>query len=196
MDKIRHPNIISIMAYAKDFSYCYIIMELCNSHKIRKVVFNKNVASRFALSDLNRYHIAEQICIAVAFLHKLEPQIVHKDLKQENILIDNYLTVTLCDLGTSRFKTMPSSLLTTGGCRPKRTVLYMSPEILLDNKSDTPASDVWALGGVIKELFTKKLISPSAYEDEIENYLKLKQKPDLANVPLYLNDILNRCFNY
>lgn len=50
---------------------------------------------------------------------------------------------------------------------------YMSPEILLYNESGTPASDVWALGGVIKELFTEELIWPNIYEDEIENNFNL-----------------------
>lgn len=148
------------------------------------------------LNESDKFKIAKQTCVAMSFLHESRPPITHKDLKPENILVNTELFVKICDLGTSRLKEMPSALLTTVGSRSRGTVMYMSPELLLDNRTGTSASDVWAVGSVLEEIFTEEWVWPSPYEGDIKDYYKHKMLPDLRKVPNSLKSNLKQCFEY
>ena len=92
---ISHPNIVNIIdSYISEEQYLNIILEFCDGgslqskiDKIRnKVLKEKEVAIYFF-----------QICKAVNYLHS--KKIIHRDLKAENILIDNQVNLKLADLG-------------------------------------------------------------------------------------------------
>ena len=96
--------------------------------------------------------IAKQICQAIAYLHALQPPIVHQDIKPSHILIDSMTyIVKLCDLGISRVKSLNNATVTSQGL--PGTVMYMAPEMILRGKSCL-SSDIWALGCTLLELYT------------------------------------------
>ncbi|XP_034945573.1 dual specificity protein kinase shkA-like [Chelonus insularis] len=86
---------------------------------------------------------------------KSKPAIVHKDVKPDNILVDSNYTRELCDLGISKFTEMPNLLKTTIDHNFQGTPFFMAPDILIQNRAATTASDVWSLVGVIVELYSK-----------------------------------------
>ena len=122
------------MAVASDITHCFIVMEYFESETLRCVLFHKDTKSLYNLTEANRNNIALQICQAKAFLHSSSPSIVHKDLKPENVLYNLYSQTKICDLGLSKFTEMPMELQTTIGHIFQGTLLYMAPEILIDNK--------------------------------------------------------------
>ena len=155
MDKVRHPNIISIMAVAIDTTHCYIVVEYFVSNTLRRLLFNDMIKSKQKITESNKNFIAVQICKAITFLHTRSPPVIHKDLKPENILVNEYFAIKICDLGLSRFSDMTSELETTVGQNFRGTLLYMSPEILIHNQSASLSADIWALGCVLFDLYSE-----------------------------------------
>ena len=91
--------------------------------------------------------IACQLVSALYYLHLR--RILHRDMKQENVLVFKGGIVKLCDFGFSRQMSNETLILTS----MKGTPLFMSPEIMYEKGYDHTA-DLWALGCILYELYT------------------------------------------
>lgn len=84
------------------------------------------------------------------YLHTSD--IVHRDLKSHNILLDENLNAKLCDFGLAR----PKSDLNSGSAKFSGTPAYMAPEILQKKLYDEKV-DVFAFGTLVWEIATRKI---------------------------------------
>ncbi len=138
--KNTHKNIIKIYDYLADEDKAFCIMPYYQSN-LRRIIENEN--NPFVLLE----YIIE-LCEAIQFIH--QQGIIHRDLKPENILVDNGILV-LADFGIAHFedstKTKHRDWL--GNRR------YAAPEQLATDELTT-ACDIYALGRIINEVFTKK----------------------------------------
>jgi tRNA A-37 threonylcarbamoyl transferase component Bud32 len=82
-------------------------------------------------------------------LHLWKPQIVHRDLKSPNLLIDKDMRIKVCDFGLSRFTNGEHNLATLGKLRG--TYAYTAPELYYGT-TFTPKSDVYSIGIVLWEM--------------------------------------------
>ncbi|KAH0567787.1 hypothetical protein KQX54_013790 [Cotesia glomerata] len=96
--------------------------------------------------------------IRISYLHELNPVVLHKDLKPDNIVINKNFEVKICDLGLSKICDIMPPLNTTVGQNFHGTTIYMAPEILIDNEPRTVHSDVWSMACCITELFSEKSV--------------------------------------
>uniref|UniRef100_A0A060T3U1 Serine/threonine-protein kinase SCH9 n=1 Tax=Blastobotrys adeninivorans TaxID=409370 RepID=A0A060T3U1_BLAAD len=94
--------------------------------------------------DRAKFYIAELI-LALESLH--DHDIVYRDLKPENVLLDANGHVALCDFGLS--KANPTDGKTNTFCG---TTEYLAPEVLLDDKGYTKMVDFWSLGVLVFEM--------------------------------------------
>ena len=203
MDRIRHPNVISLMAVGQNAADVYIVMEHFKSCNLRRLLTNGKIDSKYRLMEDTKNNILLQVCKAISFLHDLSPPILHKDVKPENILVNVYSETKLCDLGLSRSENLPEHLLTTVGNNVKGTYHYMAPELLRLNESATVKADIWSLACVIFEVYSEeeaweKHLETTAGSDEIMKFkhiYELNKKPDLSRVPHPLRCILRSCFD-
>lgn len=115
------------------------------------------VVTEFACIDLHRYmekngYLPEDkgqqlICDLVSALYYLHSnRILHRDIKPQNVLLDEDLRGKLCDFGLARNMTMSTHMLTS----IKGTPLYMAPE-LLEEKPYDHLADIWSLGCIAYE---------------------------------------------
>ncbi len=108
-----------------------------------------------------------QIVRGTAVLHS--KRILHRDLKPQNILVDNSGIIKVADFGLARQYTIPIKKYT----HEIVTVWYRAPEILLGSTEYTTAVDIWSLGCIMAELYTDEPLFPG--DSEIDELFKIFQ---------------------
>ena len=144
--KLKNKNIPNIYGYysIKDRGVC-IAMEYSQYGDLSN--FKKNVLKKHIFSETLLCYIASQVLNAILYLH--QNKIIHMDIKVQNILIDDYLNVTLTDFSVSmNYKSCKKYiyLLNNG------TIRYKSPEVLEEkiiNVEDASKIDIFSFGIVI-----------------------------------------------
>ncbi|ABP00752.1 predicted protein, partial [Ostreococcus lucimarinus CCE9901] len=169
LSEIRHVNVVELYATYVTDRNVFMICELVQGGELLERV--SRVGS-FA-EDEARSVIA-QVLHAVAHMHARD--IVHRDLKLENILLSDdgdRPTVKLIDFGLARFKPEGQTMRTVCG-----SPLYIAPEILeLETSKDenefySPACDMWSVGVILFALLSG--YSPFDHEDESVLYQNIR----------------------
>ena len=138
MKKLNHPNITKILEMFEDEKYFLIIMEYINGGNLFSFV-----KKRRKLSEKTSKFLFRQIILGIKYIH--EQNIVHRDIKLENLLIDLNNNVKICDFGIGR-KLENKKQLLHDQCG---TLMYMAPEILLSSKEKGYEGfpvDIWSAG--------------------------------------------------
>lgn len=135
--RVPHPNIVDFLDYFEDTS-CYH-MEMVPLSLTRVLdLFDFIELKHAQTAQVQLLLIFQQIVSAVAHIHSLG--IVHRDLKDENVIIDNNRFVKLIDFGSAAYTRQGPFDVFVG------TVDYAAPEILFGEPYEGRAQDNWALG--------------------------------------------------
>lgn len=146
MRSLKHPNIIDFVECFKTKSgQVCIVMEYADAGNLKNHI-DKN---RGPLPEDEVVRMVAQICLALKFLH--ERNILHRDLKLENIFLTKEGVVKLGDFGASKQLTSQSDKASTQIGTP----FYLSPELIADQPYSF-STDVWAVGILIYELCTRR----------------------------------------
>ncbi|HIE44326.1 MAG TPA: serine/threonine protein kinase [Candidatus Omnitrophica bacterium] len=218
ISKIPSPesaNIIRIYDIVKvDNAYCLIMPYMAGGNLIQRIISKeKNEGKTFSLEE--KLRIAREIAYGLAYLHAYD--IVHGDVKPQNILFNEKGDVRITDFGLSQLSSTFSfyvlSRLLLFGFFTKSpmhggTPSYMSPQQLRGNKAEK-SDDIYGLGVLLYELFTAHLpYSPPTFGGDRkalikEHYMARKKdhhaitiKYRLANLPLALQDIILGCLMF
>jgi len=148
---LRHPNIVSYIEHGSHNGIVYLITEFVNGMDASKLV--KQRGGKLTYQEVVK--IIEQTLAGLDFAHKLG--FVHRDIKEQNILIEgrlpNYLA-KLTDFGLAKsFKQTGMSGVTMVG-DVAGTIAYMPPEQVRDFKEVKPPSDIYAVGMTAYSLLT------------------------------------------
>lgn len=151
-----YPHISKLYDFKKDGSHAYFISELC-SHDIRSVFKELNYESR--------REIIRQCVQGVYWCH--HHNIVHSDIKMENVMKSYDDDWKLIDFGNSHF-----CLSEIEGLTPKRgTIFYMSPEIFESPTEYGRNVDIWAIGILTFAIYS---YGHHAYCNNQVNWMQLK----------------------
>nr|XP_019923628.2 serine/threonine-protein kinase Nek4 isoform X2 [Crassostrea gigas] len=147
LSKLKHPNIVTYKdSFQGKDGYLHIAMQFCEGGDLyTKLKEQKGV-------PLEERQVVEwfvQIAMALQYMH--ERNILHRDLKTQNIFLTKSKIIKVGDLGIARVLESSSDMATTLIGTP----YYMSPE-LFSNKPYNHKSDVWALGCCVYEMATLK----------------------------------------
>ena len=142
LDKICHPNIISIMAFSCSIIQIHIVTEYFKSDSLFHIIFYPNVKKNYLITLNNKMEVLNQVACALTFLHLQQKQILHRDVKPGNILCNNRFEVKLCDLGLGKSKLSNNSLQSRRYDTVRGMYLFMAPEIILHQRPATASTDV------------------------------------------------------
>jgi len=182
------------IALLKELSHKNVVRLLDVSCRPNKLV----LVFEFLENDLKKYmrslhaymapgtikSLACQLCRGVEFCHA--NRIFHRDIKPQNLLIDNRLHLKIADFGLARAFTIPVAKYT----HEVVTVWYRPPEILLGATLYSLPVDVWSIGCVLAEMATGAPLF--AGDSEIDTLFKIFQKlgtpteqvwPGLSDLP-------------
>ena len=156
---LTNPNIVSIYDVGEDGDMHYIVMEYIKGKTLKQYIqeFSPLSAARSA-------HIMKQLTSAISHAH--ENGIIHRDIKPQNILMDEEGNVKITDFGIATSLGATSFTQTNSVIG---TVHYLSPEQARGGVA-TMKSDIYALGIVFYELLTGEL--PFSGESAVSIALK------------------------
>lgn len=191
----RFPLITQILGVHLLEDKFNIIMEYIIGDSLSKILFSEQTKSSYGLTLPDKNFIVAQICSAVTYMHSKEINIIHGDIKPDNIMICNPgLTVKLSDFGYSKLVNIAKSTsISQRG--PVGTTIYMAPELILEDKKNTMASDLWALGCTILEVYTGKL-TWNMNDMTLRSNLRKKIMPSVDQVPYEIQDLVQGLFSY
>lgn len=156
--QLHHPHIVQLYEVIATESSIWLVTELCNGGELFDYLVEKG---RF--DEYETRILFGQLCLAIAYCH--EQGVVHRDIKLENVLLDEHCQVKLSDFGFTREFERGSLLETFCG-----TTGYASPEMLQGQKYLGPEVDVWSLGIILYSL----LVGTLPFDDDDEEETKRK----------------------
>jgi hypothetical protein len=132
LGRFDHPNITKLSAYFQDPNNLYMEFQL---HGTGRDLFD--YIEHTNMTEQEMKYIFKQTTEAILFLH--EHKIVHRDIKDENIVIDHLSRIQLIDFGSAAWVTEFKQFTTFCG-----TIDYCSPEVLSGNSYTGKPQDMWA----------------------------------------------------
>lgn len=180
---LSHPNIVSIYDVENEGEFYYLILEYVEGMTLKDYMI-KN--PRIPIETI--VHIAKQIASGLSHAH--QNGIIHRDIKPQNILMNENLTCKITDFGIAR--AYGDTTLTQTN-QMLGTVYYLSPEQARGNVA-TAQSDIYSLGILIFEMITGQI--PFKGESAVAIALKHLQEelPDIDkyrdNVPQSVKNIV------
>jgi len=145
--RLNHRNIVQVYDFGTENDLAYIVMEFIKGRELLDY-FNKG--ERFDLATILKITI--ELLDALDFAH--EHDIIHRDVKPANVMIDAAGHVKLTDFGVARLTDAPEGEATRMG-KQIGTPSYMSPEQIQGQKLDR-RTDVFSAGIVFYQLLTGK----------------------------------------
>lgn len=142
--KLSHPNIVNIYDVVDEGNLHYIVMEL-----IEGITLKRYIAKKGRLEEKEAIGIGLQVALGIAAAH--EQNIIHRDIKPQNMLISKDGKVKVADFGIARVSTSQTLNTTAVG-----SVHYISPEQARGDHSDA-RSDIYSLGITMYEMVTGKV---------------------------------------
>ncbi|KAJ3342037.1 hypothetical protein HDU93_003559 [Gonapodya sp. JEL0774] len=156
-DPRRSPYVAHLVDFFSDDQYFYVVMPCLGSADLFDYVEMYLGKGSNRIPEEIVQHIFKQVVDGVAYLHA--NGIVHRDIKDENVIISDSLDVTIVDFGSAAFYKPGVVFKTFCG-----TLDYAAPEVLEGNSYRGPEQDVWALG----ILFYILLFSENPFRDVAE----------------------------
>lgn len=158
-----------------NFNELYLYEELmeCDMHQI--------IRSQQPLTDLHHQSFIHQILVGLKYIHSAN--VLHRDLKPGNLLVNADCELKICDFGLARgFSNDPEQ---NAGYLTEyvATRWYRAPEIMLSFQSYTKAIDVWSVGCILAELLGgKPFFKGRDYVDQLNQILRTLGTPPEATL--------------
>ena len=172
--QLKHPGIVQI--YDANFSdgVYYFVMELVDGYTMGDLLRRKG---RITVEDA--LIVAESVAVALDYAWS-HYQMVHCDIKPDNIMVDSDGTVKVTDLGLCRSVTLVKGEHKGNADEILGTPAYMSPEQVYGSEKLDCRSDIYALGATLYHLVSGQMLFQGKTDDEmIRCHVDTSQAPDV-----------------
>ena len=141
--KLDHPDIPKLVEYMEDGDTCVVIREYAEGKPLDRYVAERVISEPVIIG------IGMKICCVLEYLHGLPEPVIHRDIKPQNIIVDDSGEIKLIDFGISRIRNEQSAVDTVFA----GTVAYAPPEQYGFRQTDQRA-DIYSLGMVLQYMLT------------------------------------------
>tara|TARA_R110002111_G_scaffold256979_3_gene324732 strand:+ start:61472 stop:62938 length:1467 start_codon:yes stop_codon:yes gene_type:complete len=147
MAKLDHPNVVRCYAVGEDRGFHYVAIEYIDGKSMQDW-----------MNELKKLSVGDATFIILACLdalsHAHESNLIHRDIKPDNILVTSKGVVKVADLGLAKATDEDNSMTQSG--TGLGTPLYMPPEQARNAKHVDHRTDIYALGGTFYNFLTGK----------------------------------------
>lgn len=152
----KHPNMVYLYGFCEVKNEIFLVFEYCEGNTLFDILYRRDTKLKLNLQQ--KLKILMDICRGMQFLHEMSPQMIHRDLKTLNILLDvpiekdslNF-TAKLADFGLTRVYEANTEFLT----KRMGTFHWMAPEVFA-NKPYSTKSDIYGFAIMMWEVFSEK----------------------------------------
>lgn len=171
--RLRHAHVMQLLEVVRTEGSIWLVCELCAGGELYDYLVEQPAGR---LSEREARRLLGQLCLAVAYVH--DAGIVHRDIKLENVLLDERCNVKLADFGfVSQFD--DDELLNTY-CG---TTGYAAPEMILGERYRGRPVDIWSLGVILYALLTGAL----PFDDDSEEVMRAKILLGSFEIPAHVS---------
>jgi len=173
LKELVHPNIVNLVDVIHKDQKLYLVFEFLDNDLRR---YMDRVGKKMHRMLVKSY--LHQILKGIAFCHS--HRVLHRDLKPQNLLIDQKGVLKLADFGLARAFGVPVRTYT----HEVVTLWYRSPEILLGGKIYSTPVDIWSVGCIFAEMASHSPLFPGDSEiDQLFQIFRLLGTPSEQTWP-------------
>ena len=167
--ELDHPNIVKFKGFKQDDTFFNIFLEYVSGGSL-----SSRIKHYGAYREPMIQHYMKQCLEGLKYMHS--KNIIHRDIKSANILVDSNNDIKISDFGISRIED-----LTQKRASMKGTAYWMAPEIARGVSGCTTKVDIWSLGCVAIELLSGKHPFPNLNPFQAIYHLGLGKLPQLPS---------------
>ncbi|WJZ89505.1 hypothetical protein VitviT2T_008723 [Vitis vinifera] len=175
LGQLHHENLVKLIGYCSESENRLLVYEFMSKGSLENHLFKKGVQP---ITWATRMSIAIDVAQGISFLHSLDANVIYRDLKASNILLDSDFKAKLSDFGLARDG--PTGDNTHVSTRVVGTRGYAAPEYVATGHL-TPKSDVYSFGVVLLELLSGRRAMDDEKAGGVEETLVDWAKPFLSD---------------
>lgn len=180
-----HANVIGLLEMMVEYNHIYMIFDYMD-HDLTGLLTHPDLH----LQELHRKHMFKQLMEGLQYLHR--KRVIHRDIKGSNILLDSKGVLRIADFGLARTMKIVHKGESPDYTNRVITIWYRPPELLLGLTDYGREVDIWGVGCLLIELYTK--MSPFQGFEEIGQLYRifsvmgtptLENWPDIDKLPWF-----------
>ncbi|CAN4119775.1 unnamed protein product [Withania somnifera] len=175
LGQLHHENLVRLIGYCVESDNRLLVYEFMTKGSLENHLFRKGVQ---LMTWSNRMRTAVDVARGLSFLHSLDANVIYRDLKASNILLDSEFNAKLSDFGLARDG--PDGDKTHVSTRVIGTRGYAAPEYVATGHL-TPKNDVYSFGVVLLELLSGRRATGEENPGGAEETLVEWAKPFLSD---------------
>ena len=174
--RINSPHVLKPCLQARKRNYLYVATEYIKGQTLKQWMIDNPAPGLAAVRNL-----VEQIAAGLRAFHRQE--MLHQDLRPDNIMIDETGTVKIIDFGSTRVAGLIESETKCQQNNILGTVQYAAPEYFL-GETGTPRSDMFSLGVIVYQMLSGKL----PYGASVARATTRLAQKNLSYQPVFVGD--------
>ena len=173
MKRMNHPFVLEIIDYKIMYDYIHLVTKFMQGGDLSNLIKTRKIY------DISFYKkLVYQMLSGIAYMHSID--ILHRDIKPQNILLDDIYNLKIADFGTSRALTC----INTAKTNEVVSLWYRPLELLYGGYDYSLSLDMWSIGCIMYELIVKYPLFPGDSEiDMIHRITELLGTPTEISWP-------------
>ncbi|CAF9921793.1 MAG: negative regulator of the PHO system [Heterodermia speciosa] len=175
MKELKHENIVSLHDVIHTENKLMLVFEYMDKD-LKKFMDSRGTGG--ALDFITIKSFMHQLLQGIAFCHN--NRVLHRDLKPQNLLINNKGQLKLADFGLARAFGIPVNTFSNEVV----TLWYRAPDVLLGSRTYNTSIDIWSAGCIMAEMYTGRPLFPgTTNEDQLQKIFRLMGTPSERSWP-------------